>query len=140
MPEITVSASSLATLGRYLLQWLQSLSKASDDRKRECLHAIEAVQAAVRRTQRYVQERNSGRIDAKTEADLASMWTDLGFRLSDLGVKKLAKRCDVKGRYWADKRKFSEEWWDQADIELDSVAELARRLHAEIQSNGAPSN
>ena len=138
MPEITLPATSAASLARYLLQWLRGLAQASEDRKRECLHAVEAVLAATRRTQRYLEERERGQTDPRTEAQLAVMWTELGFQLEGLGIKKLAKRCDVKGMYWSNRRKFEAEWWQQADIGLEAVARLARQLRAHIQATGAP--
>lgn len=138
MTDPILPASSALALLKYLLQWLRSLSRASDDRKAACLHAIESVITGVRKTERYCRERDQGKINADTEADLAAMWTELGFQLEALGVKKLAKRCNVKGQYWASPQKFSDEWWEQADIGLDSVDKLARRIKAEVLVNGAP--
>lgn len=140
MIEPVLPAKSAASLVKYLIQWLRSLSKASEERKAACIHAIEGVITGVRRTERYCRERDEGKVNPETEAQLAAMWTELGFQLEALGVKKLAKRCDVKGQYWASPQKFSEEWWEQADIGLASVERLARRIRAEVQVNGAPRN
>jgi hypothetical protein len=138
MPDITLPATSVASLARYLIQWLRGLSQASEARKRECLNALESVLAATRRTQRYLEERNQGRIDPHTEGELAVMWTELGFQLEALGVKKLAKRCDVKGVYWSNRQKHPNQWWEQADIGLEAVARLARQIRASVRANGAP--
>lgn len=138
MIEPILPATSSASLLKFLLQWLRSLSKASAERKVACVHAIEGVLVGVRRTERYIRERNAGKVDPRTESELAAMWTELGFQLEALGVRKLAKRCDVKGQYWASPGKFSEQWWDQADIDLDSVAKLARQIKADVQTRGAP--
>jgi hypothetical protein len=138
MIEPTLSAKSAAMLAKYLVQWLHSLAKASTERKRDCLTAIDGVIAAVRRTRAYCRGRDQGHSDFDTEGQLAEMWTRLGFDLNDLGVTKLAKRCDVKGRFWADPKQFSEQWWTQADISLDAVERLARKLHVEIKHAGAP--
>ncbi|CAG0988167.1 hypothetical protein ANRL3_02584 [Anaerolineae bacterium] len=140
MIEPVLPATSAASLIKYLIQWLRSLSKASDKRKIDCMQAVEAVIIGVRKTERYCRERDQGKVNPDTEAQLAVMWTELGFQLEALGVKKLAKRCDVKGQYWASPQKFSEEWWDKADIGLASVERLARGIRAEIQVNGAPRN
>lgn len=135
------SASSLLSLGKFLVQWLESLSRASAERKAGCIDALDRVIAATRETQRYCTERDRGRVDPQKEGQLASMWTDLSFELERVGVKKLAKRCDVKGRYWGARgspEKFSKEWLNQADITLESVARLARRIKAEVKTRGAP--
>jgi hypothetical protein len=135
------SASSLLSLSKFLLQWLQGLSHASEARKVRCIDAIDRVIAATRETQRYCTERDRAEVDSQKEGQLASMWTDLSFELERVGVKKLAKRCDVKGRYWGargSQEKFSEEWLNQADITLEAVAQLARRIKAEIRTRGAP--
>jgi hypothetical protein len=80
---------------------------------------------------------DEGRTNIDTEADLAEMWTMLGMELRRLGEEKLGKRCDMKGRYWADPQKFSETFWEDADITLDSVEELAQRLRVETAEAGA---
>ena len=136
MMEPILPASSVASLLKFLLQWLRSLSEASAERKAECVNAIDGVLVGVRRTEHYIRARKEGGANLRTEGELAEMWTSLGFQLEALGVRKLAKRCDVKGQYWASPQKFSEEWWAQADIGLDSVARLARQIKAEVQSRG----
>ena len=61
-----------------------------------------SVIVAARETSVYVRQINdTGRQDHTKEGNLAVRWTELGFLLGDLGLKKLAKRCDIKGRYWA---------------------------------------
>ena len=138
MIEPTLPAKTAITLGKFLIQWMRGLTRASDERKKNCLQAIEAVIVATRRTQAYCRARDAGTPDPRTEEDLAMLWTRLGFQLNGLKVTKLAKRCDVKGRYWASPEKFSKEWLDQADIGLESVDRVARQLKAQIQANGAP--
>lgn len=136
MIEPVIPAQTLGTLANYLIQWLQGLLRASKQRKIDCLTAIDGVISGIRQTQAYCRARDEGKANPQTEANLAAMWTQLGFELDALGIKRLAKRCDVKGRYWASPKQFSEEWWDLADIELDSVDQLARRLKAEIKASG----
>lgn len=117
---------------------MQSLSKASVERKEKCVQAIDGVLAATRRTRRYSRERDAGRVDAMEEAHLSVMWTDLGARLEAVGLRKLAKRCDVKGLYWAYPDSNPDDWWDAADITLESVERLARQIKADVRANGAP--
>ena len=136
MIEYVASAPSLLSLAKYLLQWLNSLSRASAERKAASINALDRAIAATRETKRYCRERDQGRINPNTEAHLAVMWTTLGFEFEGLGIPKLAKRCDVKGQYWSNPKKFSEQWWDEADIALESVEKLARQVKIEVKSKG----
>ena len=88
---------------------------------------------AARRTRSYVRhlKRNQA-TRAQTEADLAELWTTLGFRLRDLGLGSLAKRCDIKGRFWADPAQFDPSFLARADVSLERIEQLARGLLAEI--------
>ena len=136
--EPPLSASTAIALSKFLSQWMRGLGRASCKRKNECLAAIDAVIVATRRTQAYSRTRTDGMSDPKTEESLAMLWTKLGLKLEKLKVKKLAKRCDIKGRYWADPKRFSNEWLAQADVGLESVDRLARQLKTQIHANGAP--
>lgn len=61
------------------------------------------------------------------------MWSELGFRLKDLGLGALAKRCDISGRYWADPTQFDSEFLQRADVGLERMEQLARQLLAEVE-------
>jgi hypothetical protein len=130
-----ISDISLWELFKHLRQWLGNLSRASADRKRQSIEALRAVVVAARHTQVYVRKLDkSSQQDHATEAQLAEMWTDLGFRLTDLGLSKLAKRCDIKGRYWADPDQFNDEFLQKADVGLESMEQLARQLMTSIDA------
>jgi hypothetical protein len=89
---------------------------------------------AARHTQTYVRRLNdTANQDHKQEAKLSEMWTELGFRLADLGLSKLAKRCDIKGRYWADPKRFDDEFLQKADVGLERMEQLARQMLAQIE-------
>jgi hypothetical protein len=62
------------------------------------------------------------------------MWTELGFRLRDLELTRLAKRCDINGRYWADPEQFDADFLRRADIGLARMEQLARQLLAGIEA------
>ena len=124
-----ISDLSLWELFKHLRQWLGNLSRAGTERKRQSTEALRAVVVAARHTQVYLRQlEDSGQQNHATEAQLAEMWTDLGFRLIDLGLTKLAKRCDIKGRYWADPDQFNDEFLQKADVGLESMEQLARQL------------
>ncbi len=113
---------SLWQLIKHLKQWLTNLKRASTDRQRQSIEALRAVVIAARHTQTYVRRLNDKvNQDHTQEAKLSEMWTELGFRLSDLGLSKLSKRCDIKGRYWADPDRFDSEFLQKADVGLERM-------------------
>jgi hypothetical protein len=129
-----VSEASLWQLFKHLSQWLGNLSRAKQQRQRESIEALRAVIVAARHTQAYLRQLDdTGQQDHATEAKLASLWTELGFRLGDLGLSKLAKRCDIRGRYWANPDTLDKDFLKRADIGLERVEQMALQLLAEIE-------
>jgi hypothetical protein len=137
-----ISDISLWTLLRHLGSWLGNLSRARQQRKRESIEALRAVVVAARHTQAYLRQLDdTGQQNHAIEANLAGLWTELGFRLNDLGLTKLAKRCDIRGRYWADPNILDADFLLRADIGLERMEQLARQLLAEIEAaHGRGSN
>ncbi len=124
---------SLWELIKHLKQWLTNLKRASNARQSQSIEALRAVVIAARHTQAYLRLLNDTlNQDHAREAKLSEMWTELGFRLTDLGLSKLAKRCDIKGRYWADPNRFDSEFLQKADVGLERMEQLARQMLAEI--------
>ncbi len=125
---------SLWELVKHLKQWLVNLRNAGHARKTESIGALRAVIVAARQTSAYVRRLNDiGQQDHAEEADLSAMWTELSFKLADLKLSKLAKRCDIKGRYWANPAQFDAEFLEKADIGLERMEKLARQMVAEIE-------
>jgi hypothetical protein len=125
---------SLWELIKHLKQWLTNLNRASNARQRQSIEALRAVVIAARHTQAYVRLLNDTvNQNHAQEAKLSEMWTELGFRLTDLGLSKLAKRCDIKGRYWADPDQFDSEFLQKADVGLERMEQLARQMLAVIE-------
>ena len=121
-------------LFRHLRSWLVNLRRAGADRQRQSIVALRAVIVAARQTQAYVRHLNdTGKQDHAREARLSERWTEIGFKLDDLGLTKLAKRCDIKGRYWADPRRFDADFLDKADVGLERMEQIARQLVQEIE-------
>jgi len=73
------------------------------------------------------EKRNHGK-----EARLSTHWTTLGFQLQDLGIDKLAKRCQIKGKYWSDPDHYDGDFMEKADVSLERMERLAREILAEI--------
>ena len=129
-----VTHLSLWELIKHLSRWLANLSRAGDARKRQSIVALRKVITASRQTRVYIRQLDETGIQSHaTESALAVNWTNLGFELNDLGLNKLAKRCDIKGRYWADPQQFEPEYLDKADIALDRMEQLAGQMVAGIE-------
>jgi hypothetical protein len=129
-----ISDASLWQLVKHLHQWLGNLSRARQQRKRESIEALRAVVVAARHTHVYLRQlQDKGQHDHATEAQLAGLWTELGFRLGDLGLTKLAKRCDIRGRYWANPDTLDEDFLQRADIGLERMEQMALQLLIDIE-------
>jgi hypothetical protein len=127
---------SLWELFKHLKQWLINLSRANRERQRQSVAALRAVVIAARQTQAYLRLLHDSALqDHAQEAKLSEMWTALGFELTDLGLTKLAKRCDIKGRYWANPDRFDHDFLQKADVGLERMEQLARQMIAEIERN-----
>lgn len=124
---------SIWELLKHLRQWLSNLNRASKERKAQSLEALRSVIVASRSTATYLREiRDTGKQSHSKEAKLSEQWTRLGFQLSDLGLTKLARRCEITGRYWSDPNQFDEEFLKKADISLERMEKLARQMVAEV--------
>ena len=115
--------------------WLGNLKRAKDKRKKESIEALRKVVIAARKTSVYMRQvQETGNRSHKTEAELAVLWTELSFALQDLGVDKLAKRCYIKGKQWADPSQFDKDYLDKADVGLEKMEQLANDVLLEINS------
>lgn len=120
---------SLWELLKHLRQWLSNLKRASEDRKKQSIEALRSVIVVSRSTAVYLREiSDTGKKSHSKEAKLSEQWTRLGFQLTDLGLTKLARRCEITGRYWSDPSLFDEEFLEKADISLERMEKLARQI------------
>jgi hypothetical protein len=128
MPYLVTSVS-LSELIKHTASWLRNLHRASKERKKESIDALRGVITAARKTAVYVRQLNKKRQrHFATENELSSMWTSLSFRLYDLGLHQLVKKCDLKGRHWASPELFDDDFLQQADISLDTMEKLAKQI------------
>ncbi|MDH3547428.1 MAG: hypothetical protein OEN22_10025 [Gammaproteobacteria bacterium] len=132
MPSpVTESAikALLANLGRYLA----NLARAGLQRKEESRKALQGVIRATRQTQVYLRALQvKGKRNFTKEERISDTWTKLSFELGKLGVKALAKRCDIAGGYWSDPDKFSDEFLKKAKARLQDLEMEARTLLAKL--------
>jgi len=130
---LTVSAVELKTLLTHIVRWLANLGRANDERKKASVSAVRDVILVARRTATYLRHvEQTGQQDVKQEQDLAERWTKLGFSMQDLGLSKLAKRCDIRGRAWADPTQFTPEFLEKADVSLGSIERLAAQAIKDV--------
>lgn len=110
----------------HIKKWVVNLKRANKERKLQSKEALRSVITAVRETEIYMRKlREGGKKSIKTERKLSILWTNLAFKLEDLDLNKLAKRCQIKGRYWADSSKFNEEFLKQAGTRLSDIEKMA---------------
>ena len=131
-----VTSVSLWELIKHGYNWLSNLRRAKTTRKNQSVQALRNVILAVRETAVYIRQLNeTGHRDHGVESRLAVLWTDLGFTLSDLGLNKLAKRCQIKGKQWEDPTHYDREFLDRADVKLELMERLANELLFELDRN-----
>lgn len=124
-----ISPRLLWEIFKHVRSWLANLSRAGQQRRQESVRALRNVILAARETSVYLRQvRQTGQAEHKSERELAKLWTQLGFELDDLGLKKLAKRCHISGKHWADPDYFDALFLGQADISLDTMEKLARQI------------
>ena len=59
---------------------------------------------------------------------LALSWTYLSFELQDIGITKLAKRCQIKGKQWANPNQYDEDFLQKADVSLERMEKMANEI------------
>jgi hypothetical protein len=132
MPLIT--AKELTGLLIHVTKWLANLARARKVRRQQSIDALEKVILAVRETATYMRQlQETGKKSHKMERRLSLLWTELSFSLDRLGLNSLAHRCNIKGRFWSDPKKFDEEFLQQANIKLDDIERDASIMMDQIR-------
>lgn len=128
-----ISTGLLWEIFKHARSWLANLGRASSERKQQSIRALRDIISASRETAVYIRHMNDNGVrDHKTEIHLSVLWTELGFALEDLGIQKLAKRCQIKGKQWTDPNHYDKEFLEKADISLDRMERMAREILQEI--------
>lgn len=131
MPVMT--AVEWLDLLTHVKQWVSNLLRARTKRKAESKKALRSVLLAVRETEIYVRKlKEGGKKSIKAEEKLSMRWTNLSFLLEDLKLEKLAKRCEIKGRYWANPSRYDSDFLNKAGTRLPEVERVAVLALAEI--------
>jgi hypothetical protein len=126
-----LSPTALWDLIKNASRWLTNLSRAKQTRKQESILALRKVIIAARKTAVYVRQLNdTQQRHYPTEVELATLWTELSFALDDLNLPKLAKRCLINGKQWADPSSLDTHFLAKADVGLDRIEQLANQVLA----------
>jgi hypothetical protein len=137
MPITEMTAVEWLNLVTHLKRWLSNLLRARTKRKAESKEALRSVIRAVRETEIYIRQlKEGGKKSIKAEEKLSLRWTDLSFLLGDLKLEKLAKRCEIKGRYWADPSRYDSDFLNKVGTKLPEVERVALLALAEISKKG----
>ncbi len=124
-----ISAGLLWDIFKHVRSWLANLDRASEVRKQQSIRALRDVIKASRETAVYMRQlKDKGEIDHSIESRLSVLWTELGFSLQDLGINKLAKRCQIKGRHWANPDQYDTDFIQKADVSLERMESLANEI------------
>ena len=134
MPGIELTAGEWLSLITHAKKWVSNLRRAGRQRKLESRAALRDVIVAVRKTTIYTRSlKEGGAKSLEQERELSLLWTELSFKLEDLGIGKLAKRCRIKGMYWADPASMDSEFLEKAGIGLSDIERLARLSLQELR-------
>lgn len=126
MTGLEITAADLIGVLTHVKRWISNLRRAGKERKAESRKALRSVILAVRETEIYIRHiKAGGRKSIKTERELALRWTELSFALQDIDLDKLAKRCKVTGKYWADPSKFDQSFLNELADKLNQIEYLS---------------
>ncbi len=127
MPLVELSAKELLSIITHVKQWVVNLSRAKEQRKLESKKALRAVISVVRETTVYLRGLKEGHQKSiEKEERLSLSWTQLAFALEDLGLNKLASRCSIKGRYWANPADYDQDFLERAGMRLADIERMAQ--------------
>ncbi len=133
MPLAELSAKELLSIITHVKQWVVNLSRAKQQRKQESKKALRAVISVVRETTVYLRSLKEGReTSIEKEERLSLNWTQLAFALEDLGLNKLASRCSIKGRYWANPADYDQGFLERAGMRLADIERMAQSSLKEL--------
>ena len=130
----TVGIAELLPLITHVKKWVTNLLRAKAERKKQSKRALRNVIRTVRKTSIYLRSLREGeKKSIKTEGELSDTWTELSFSLKDIGLKKLADRCDIKGEYWAEFASINEADVKLVKGRLKDIENLARASLKELE-------
>jgi len=116
-----IEAAQLVSIFNGIIRWLRAIGEAQEKRTAASNQALSRIYTAANETKAYIADLRSGESDRKRERQLSSLWGDAGIALMQLD-RDLARKCLIKGEYWADPESWSERW-----LRLDNLRRAERR-------------
>ncbi len=128
-----VTSVSLWELVKHAMTWVVNLKRASNDRKLQSVDALRKVIIAAQRTSVYLRQiKDTGIKSHQMEAELSVLWTELSFKLEDLGIESLAKRCRIKGKHWTNPDAMDGNELEKSDVGLEKMEQLANEILRDV--------
>ena len=128
-----MASESIAIITAFgeLREWLTQLLAQRDSRSEKKRAAVESLLDAVRATQIYLHDLNTGAPEERSkEIELSTLW-DRAARAFYGIDQDLAPLLQLKSETWAAPSKWSEAKVEQFGVTIARISEKARRLLAE---------
>lgn len=123
-----IELNQLVAVFQHIITWLKL---ATDEKKRsneDYKKALLSVYFAANETKTYMATvKRRKKPDARREAELSRMWTQAAVEIRELDAE-LAKKCLLRGDYWADPTAWTQDELDQAKISLKEIFDRSREL------------
>jgi hypothetical protein len=123
-----IEAGALLALLADLRKWIQQARARKQLRDERGQRAVEAILRAVNETTVYIAAQARGdRVSRNREAELSRNWTSAAAALHGID-DDLARRCEMKGAFWANPESWSQDDLTKARILLKQVSDDAHKL------------
>jgi hypothetical protein len=108
-----------------LLKTLRDIQTHNEEKRKE---ALVAVSMASNQTHGYIKASHQGAARSiQREHELASLWHTCSIKLKDFD-SDVAQRCRLKGEYWKEPGRWTDEEINQTRIGLERVSKEAEYL------------
>lgn len=123
--ENNISKNKYYEMIEGVFEWLKSLDSTSEKKRKDSVDALRSVVLAIRETSNYLNSKDTN--NYIIEKKLSNSWTELSFKLKDLDMSMLAKKCFLKGKYWSNPEDYNSKNISQSVISLDMMEHLATK-------------
>jgi hypothetical protein len=126
---MVIEVTTLISLFNQVREWLNRSDTKSARQSAEFRAALKSIYVAAFETKAYlaaIEERNEPQ-NYDTEKRLSNLWAEAAIDLRDID-QDLAARCLLKGDYWANPNRWTQQQIDESKINVNNVFEDARNL------------
>jgi len=123
-----IEVGQLINLFGHVIGWLKTARDVKASDKEEYKKALLTLYLAANETRIYIATlKRRKRPDRDREARLSRLWSEAAVELREIDPD-LAKRCLLKGEYWADPTRWTDQQIADARISLKELFDRAREL------------